>query len=140
MIAGEKIIYLPGTNVLSGGYMHGYITPDDTYCGITPPLAAPSAFISTGFPDPTHPTEKTSQLSIFPNPTHDKFTLVYKGDVIDEGVRVEILDMQGASIMKEHLHRHHSGEFSLGNHPSGLYLVKVQVKDQMETSRLILNK
>ncbi|MEI7727628.1 MAG: hypothetical protein WCK09_21145, partial [Bacteroidota bacterium] len=33
MIAGQNILYLPGTTVVSGGYMLGKIAPNGPYCG-----------------------------------------------------------------------------------------------------------
>jgi len=32
MITGQNIVYLPGTTLDSGGYMHGYITITGNYC------------------------------------------------------------------------------------------------------------
>ena len=53
MIAGVSIDYLPGTTVISGGYIHGYIAPAGPYCLV------PSAPIVTGseedFPGSTPP-------------------------------------------------------------------------------------
>lgn len=42
LIAGRNIIYLPGARCDSGGYMRGYITLDNIYCGgIVPPMISP---------------------------------------------------------------------------------------------------
>ncbi|MCX6268380.1 MAG: PKD domain-containing protein [Bacteroidetes bacterium] len=39
LIAGHNILILPGVSVDSGGYLHGYITSDNVYCGgISPPV------------------------------------------------------------------------------------------------------
>lgn len=34
MIAGENINYLPGTTVLAGGQLTGYITTNGQFCGL----------------------------------------------------------------------------------------------------------
>ncbi len=39
MIAGERIVYYPGTVVEAGGYMHGYINADTRYCCCQAPLS-----------------------------------------------------------------------------------------------------
>jgi hypothetical protein len=41
LIAGSNIICLPGVKVVPGGYLHGYITQNNTYCGgVSPPIVA----------------------------------------------------------------------------------------------------
>jgi hypothetical protein len=137
MIAGQKILYLPGATVLEGGYLHGYITEDNTYCDNTVPNI--SSFM-TGKPEAEQRTEKTSLFTVFPNPTHDKFTLVYNGEPEKAPIRLEILDMHGVTVINEHMFNQRSLEFSIGDKPSGIYLVKVYLKNDMEMRKIVLYK
>lgn len=137
MIAGQKIRYLPGTKVFAGGYLRGYITPDNTYCGNFPPMMAS---VQTGNTELETQPAPTSQFTIFPNPAREKFTLMYKGELTEEPIMVEILDMQGTTIMRDQMTGERTKQFRLGDNPVGLYLVKVNINNQYESLKLILIK
>lgn len=137
LIAGQRINYLPGSTVVSGGYMHGYITPDTTYCGNMPPLMAA---MQTGTAEPEQQPTKSSFFSIFPNPARDKFTLIYRGEITEQPIMVKILDIQGHTILKGQITGQLSKQFSLVDKPSGLYLVMINVNGHYESFKLILQK
>ncbi len=137
MIAGQKILYLPGTSVFSGGYLHGYITTDNTYCGNLMPV---KASVQTGTTRPEQQQAQTSLFTIFPNPARDKCTLMYKGELTEEPIIVEILDMQGTTMMRDQMTGERSIQFRLGNYPSGLYLMKVNVNHRYESLKMIISK
>jgi hypothetical protein len=137
MVAGQKILYLPGTKVLSGGRLVGYITPDNIYCGADPPMMAS---LQTSAPDPVHSPETSSLFTIFPNPARDHFTLRYKGEPTEDPIVVELLDMQGNTVLNDHMTGERSKQFILGDFPAGLYLVKVNLNNQYESLKLILMK
>ena len=134
MIAGQKIRYLPGTKVLSGGYMHGYI--DDIYCGNYPPGYKDAELTAAKEPGPE--PAQTSLFTIFPNPAREKFTLMYKGDPTEEPIIVEIIDIQGTTILKDQITGERSKQFRMIDYPSGIYLVKINVNNRYESLKLIL--
>ena len=74
MIAGQNIVYLPGTKVDSGGYMHGYISTE--FC--TNP-SYPVAGNPQGAADVTaslNEATDATRVIIYPNPTTGMFTQI----------------------------------------------------------------
>ncbi|MEI7981335.1 MAG: GEVED domain-containing protein [Bacteroidota bacterium] len=136
IIAGSKISILYGAKVESGGYLHGYITTTNAYCGGLPP-----AFMALT-------SSETEQLaaalspgfSIFPNPATGRFTLLQKGENADGIVRVEILGMYGELYRNETLVNERAHEFIVSDLAVGLYLVKVVKDGKVEVFKLILTR
>ncbi len=128
-IAGMKIIFLPGTTVQPGGYLHGYIAPSGPFCGaaklteVTAKTEAPVA------------TERT-WFTLFPNPTSGNFTLVMKGEQAYNEVRIEVYGMNGERVLTENMigAKH---EFRFSGIPVGLYFVKVVADEYVETIKLV---
>ena len=135
MIAGMKISYLTGTRVLSGGYMHGYITLTHSYCGSLPPAMVA---LQTDVPDPVQ--ENSTTFAIYPNPSSGDFTLVQKSGPVKGKVTVEILNMHGERLVNSSFANTTKQEFHLADLPSGLYFVRVMKENKMEIIKLILTK
>jgi len=133
MIAGQAIQYLPGTTVQPGGYMHGYITTDNYYCGQQSP-AIPS--IVTGGTEPIG-TFVTPSFTIYPNPTTGNFTLEQKSGKLFGKVLVEIYGLQGDRVMTGELAGEKKHDFSVTDLPYGLYFVKVVADGYVETFKLV---
>ncbi|MEI6434337.1 MAG: GEVED domain-containing protein [Bacteroidota bacterium] len=136
MIAGMKISYLNGATVQLGGYMHGYITNTNAYCGSLPPTMVA---VATGEPEQTSSPASPS-FSIYPNPTTGRFTLIQKGDHTDGIVRVEVIGMRGERLRSEILINERNREFNVSDLSVGLYFVKVVKDDYLETFKLILTR
>ena len=134
MIAGHNIRYLPGTTVMAGGYMHGYITTDDQYCGQQAP-AIPTV-VAGGSEQPATSTQSMS-FSIYPNPTSGNFTVEQKGEGMPADVKVEVYSMRGEKVMTGEIIGEKKHEFWLSNLPHGLYFVKVLAGDYIETFKLV---
>jgi trimeric autotransporter adhesin len=131
-IAWQKIIFLPGTTVHPGAYMHAYISPG-TYCaGPTMPTVAEG----TGEIAPVAGTE-FAPFSIYPNPTTGNFTLVQKGDKFYGNVKVEVYGMHGEKIMTETMIGEKKHDFGFSGMPTGLYFVKVVADGYVETMKLV---
>ncbi len=136
MIAGVKILYLPGTTVQPNGYMHGYITTTNDYCGSPLP-----AFVAVATGEQEQPLQfATSGFSIYPNPTTGRFTLIQKGDNSDGIVRVEIFGMRGETLRSEILINERKHEFNISDLSVGLYFVKVVKNDYVETFKLVVTR
>jgi hypothetical protein len=135
-IAGQKISYLYGTLVEPGGYMHGYITPTDNYCGIpVPPMVA----TVTGTEE-VYITPASAEFAIYPNPTTGKFTLALKNGEILNDVRVDILSLRGEFLRTETLNNERSHDFNMSLVPEGLYFVKIMRNGHSESFKLIVNR
>ncbi len=138
MIAGKTILYLEGTKIEPGGYMHGYITTTNSYCGsLSPAMVAVVSGVEEFTPEP----EPASRMfAIYPNPTSGTFTLMDKGEAQPERVHVEIFDMQGGRIMSTSYTGEKNHHFTLNGLPSGLYFLKVIAGDQAESFKLIITR
>ena len=134
MIAGEKIIYRPGTIINEGGYMHGYIST--TFCGMqSQPLVA----VVTGDGKVPFSAESLA-FRIYPNPTNSNFTLEQKDGIDYSNFKVEIYSMQGARIIDEVIIGQKKHEFMFNDVPGGIYFVKVIAGDHVETIKLVKNR
>jgi hypothetical protein len=136
MVAGEKIYYLPGTVVMPGGYMHGYITTNNQYCGQQTP-SIPTVVTST---EELPAGIMKTVFSIYPNPTSGNFMLEQKSGADFTSVTVEIYSMRGERILTERLAGEKKREFAVSDLPQGLYFVKVVAENYTETFKLVKTK
>jgi hypothetical protein len=136
MIAGQSIRYLPGTTVLLGGYMHGYITTTGEYCGQQLP-ALPSELTNTG----NQTTDLLSSLFIiYPNPATTYFTVEQIAGKISGNVDVLVYGMHGEILMTKKMQEEKKRQFNLTDLPYGLYFVKVIADGQVNTFKLVKTK
>jgi hypothetical protein len=134
MIAGQNIIYLPGTTVFPGGYLHGYITTTNQYCI---PVPAVKQAITSDSPEPD-PAANHPFLRVFPNPTSGVFTLDIKGDESFSGtVSIEIFDMRGSKVVETEMSGNGQLEMSLAGKPAGIYVIHAYSGSRTETSKII---
>ncbi|MCX6269256.1 MAG: choice-of-anchor J domain-containing protein [Bacteroidetes bacterium] len=133
MVAGQHILYYPGTFVHSGSYMHGYIAAGGPYCGAPPAMAE----VISGEKEVQMEQKYPSFIKIFPNPTTGMFMLELTGIDPAEKVRVEIYGMKGEKILAKEITGRKLQEFSLSEAPSGLYFVRVYAQGKAETIKLV---
>ena len=131
MIAGQKILYYPGTTVEPGGYLIGYIAPDGPYCE---PQRSPA--IVAGSRDKSMEREQTF-FRLYPNPTDGKFVLTV--NIIDQAEKatVVIYNMNGEKILSSEITDNMHHEFSLSGRPSGLYLIRVDSGRRSGSLRIV---
>jgi hypothetical protein len=133
LVAGQNILYRPGTQVLAGGYMHGYIAPGGPFC-VT---GIPAVPVIAGEEESYPANDKQTSFTIYPNPTTGKFTLELTGIDFSEKVKVEIYGMKGEKVLAKELTGRKTHDFSLSEVPSGLYFVRVFAGEKAETMKLI---
>ncbi|MCX6305170.1 MAG: Ig-like domain-containing protein [Bacteroidetes bacterium] len=131
MIAGQNILYLPGTKVYAGGYMHGYIAPGGPYC-VFPPFAPVAAGTEETFKEVAQPLFK-----VYPNPTSGDFTLVLGQAGTSGQSNIEIFGMQGEKIISATLKDEMKHVFSLSAKPAGIYFIRVISGNMAETRKII---
>lgn len=132
-IAGENILYYPGTRIDSGGYMLGYIAPGGPWC------TSPSMVTTvTGLEKPGKDASG-NLYRLYPNPSDDRFYLEDISDAGTAGWIVEIFDMNGARVYYGVLDEKKVHAFSLDGQPTGIYLVRVVAKTGTGTTRIMLN-
>jgi PKD repeat protein len=131
LIAGENILFYPGTTVYPGAYLHGSIAPGGPYCiGPTKPTIAAGSRENTILPERTF-------FRVYPNPTTGKFTLTLDGYVPGEKVEVDVYNIKGEKIISDGLLDEVTREFSLSGMPVGLYLIRVISETRIGTARLV---
>lgn len=133
-IAGTNIIYLPGTRVDLGGYMHGYIST--TYCSPYNHPIVPQTIAGLG-DEGSNNGANSSLFKIYPNPTPGNFTLELKGDNPAENVKVEIFGILGERLMSKEMKLEKKQEFSLSERPTGVYVIHVSSGNTTETQKII---
>ena len=138
MIAGIKISYLYGTTVQAGGYMHGYITSTNSYCGSLPPSIVSVINGENEIPPMTIPPSQ--DFAIYPNPTTGAFTLLHKGDALTGNVQVVIFDIRGSRILSTTYPDERSHAFTLQDLSPGMYVVKAASGDHCESFKLIITR
>jgi hypothetical protein len=167
LIAGQNILFLAGTRVDSGGYLHGYITPDNTYCGgLTPPIvlapnpltASPEEILpvvsGSAEPEITAPGEPAGEMTstwpanpadglsnlvkIYPNPSSGVITLELAGAAGPE-LKVSVTDMSGRKVFEKTIHQPRQKEqIDLERCSQGIYHVNVQIGSISTMVKLVL--
>jgi hypothetical protein len=133
MIAGEKILYLPGTVVEAGSYMLGYITQNGQYCGTKP--TAPMVVASVPGTDPL--VSEKLNFRIYPNPTSGSFTLEMTGNGQFHGSVAQICDIRGNKVLDIDLNGLNKQVISLEEQPRGMYFIRVINGQGSETGKVI---
>ncbi len=133
LIAGQNILYLPGTVIDSGAYMYGFIVTNGLYCN-----QPAFALISPNTGNIELPSLKEqSYFKIFPNPTSGVFTLETSGFGGSEKVLAEIYGMRGEKLESVEWSGEKAHQFSLSGRKAGIYLVRVISGKYSGTSRVI---
>ena len=136
-IAGSKILFLPGTVVLPGGYLHGYITTDNTYCTnpgnqlVVNPILEEIEVGSGDF------DFDNIRVKLYPNPTDDLVTLEIASDKSIEKVYVTIYSMLGKVLIRETLTDDYKHQFSLSGNPPGIYMVHLRTDNWSEILKIV---
>jgi hypothetical protein len=134
MIAGQNIIFLPGTTVEPGGYLHGYITTANQYCV---PVLAPAVTSTTGSDESPLMPVNISSFRVYPNPTTGAFTLDLAGDEKTGAARVDIFGMTGNLVLRTEFPAFGKHAMSLAGTAPGLYFIRITTGDRTETLRII---
>jgi hypothetical protein len=135
MIAGQNILYYPGTLVNSGGYMLGYIAPSGPYCGgLTPSMMA----VKTAVEEPVG-NQSSSFFRVYPNPTTGSFTVELTSELPSGDVNVEVYGMQGNKIISTSMNHERKQTLSLEGNQPGCYFIRV-LSDQKSSAAKIIKQ
>jgi hypothetical protein len=157
LIAGEKIIMLPGTRLESGSQVLAYITTDGTFCSekepladeeeeeliaedIADPEAAADSVVVAGLEVAVNPSLISSDASfrVYPNPTGGQFTLELQGYAPGEEAIVGVYGLRGETILRKEIPTDHSMHtLSLEGHPPGIYLIRVVSGNHVGVERIM---
>jgi hypothetical protein len=144
LIAGENIIMLPGTQVLSGGYLHAQITTVGDYCSVITPAPVaksmtdmlPVQQISKAI-EPGDKLNNEASFIVYPNPNPGRFTIELSGYDIQEQVEVTIYGIRGERIQQKNIFGNTHHLFSIEGQLPGVYFVQVRSNDKVGVKRLV---
>ncbi len=135
LIAGQKILILPGTKVWAGGFLHAYITQSSEYCSVLPApdmVAAQSNEISTYTPGST-------LFYLWPNPADSWFKVRLKQMVeSDPAFRAEIFNSKGELILRQDFSGNPGLEVQTSGFTRGVYLIRITGKSYTEILRVVI--
>ena len=133
MIAGEKILYLPGTVVEAGGYMLGYITQSGQYCGSAPTAPLVAASVT----EPAMLVSEKPSFKLYPNPTTGSFTLEFTDSDSAANSSAFICDIRGNKVFDLQLNGSGKQVISLENQPKGMYFIRVFTEKQSGSAKIL---
>jgi hypothetical protein len=138
MIAGMKILYLPGTMVKAGGYMHGIIAPNGPWCGAK--SASIVSVYQQGETQKLVTDKNNTAFSVYPNPTTGDFTIEQTGDEVCESVQIDVYGMQGHKIFSTRQTGQRKTFCSITGAPAGLYNIHINADGVIFSKKLLLIK
>ena len=134
LIAGQNIVFLPGTIVVSGGYLWGKITTTDQYCGVLGPVLKD---VVSGAGDAQQPLPWSSGLRVYPNPASSLVTVELRGVAAGAESRMELFGIQGNRIGSNSITGPGSCSFSVADLPSGVYMLRIVSGSEVQTRMVV---
>jgi hypothetical protein len=135
MIAGQKILYLPGTTVKAGGAMHGYIAPQGPWCS---PAKSSSSLVEQNennqVPEIRHGSES---LKIWPNPTDGLVHVQLNMKDASTTAKIAVYNVFGKEVFATEILVNASGLINLGDLTPGLYVFTAILPQRKEVVKII---
>jgi hypothetical protein len=141
LIAGQRIVMLPGTKAVSGSNLHGFISHNCLWCSAI--NGDQPQFISTMKNSDLKPKQVNNvdfedfSLQIYPNPTKGDFTI----DLLPkpEGVKIQVLVFSslGEQVLQTTIGESAKVTLSIEDQPAGIYIVKVILKGRVAIVKII---
>ncbi len=149
LIAGHAIQCLPDTRVDSGGYLHGYITLNNTFCGGVIPGSEPMVSVAAT-PEPVQPSflppsgalpqPLDGVLKLFPNPSTGMITIEINNPAKLD-LHIAITDMAGRQIFSKRVTDFFQRSTAdLTAFPAGFYIVYLHAGQLINTTKLVLTE
>ena len=132
MIAGQKISFLTGTTINSGGYLHGYISTNGQYCNTSSPSMVATSIDETGNVIPNG-----DLFSVYPNPTSGSFKVKINETIKPGKSTVTLYGNLGEPVFTVEKDALTDQEFSLSGKPSGIYFLRVSTGTMQQTKKII---
>ncbi len=135
-IAGQKVILEPGFIAYYGSYIHAYITTTGDYCSQQSSMVATDNGTEQ---DKIGLIKKTNndEITIYPNPTNDKFTIDFKG--VETTANIRIVSFQGAIILETEIKNQLTKELNIQCFPEGMYLIVINTGEKQIIKKIIKN-
>ena len=138
LVAGQKILMLPGTHAKDGSYLHALISGVGFCSGLPLSIIASKTEEETQL---THTIAETLSderfFKIYPNPTTGIFTLELNS-VNDSGsVKIEIFNLLGERILNTEQKTNSHYQFDLSGNKAGVYFIRVNSSGRINQKKLI---
>ena len=136
MIAGEKILYLPGTTVKAGGFMHGYIAPQGPWCAMFKESATGSETEGASDEDEQGRSSENG-FRVYPNPTTGSFIVDFETGTEVTPAIIQCYDLMGDLIMEKTIHSGTKHELTLEGRKPGIYLLRLIQENNSVIKKII---
>jgi hypothetical protein len=130
LISGGNIIFLPGTTVFDGGYLHGSITSAGLFCNA--PVLKEAGISSL---DPADAGDY--QFRIFPNPATTEVNVSLSGISEKQQSELSLFGIRGNRIFTRTLTGSENISFSVAGLPPGIYTLRLISGDKVQTKKLV---
>ena len=136
-IAGQRIIFFPGTLIQHNAYMHAYITEDESFCLSPKSIVASEETIFIHDKAGGAIDDGNMLFRVWPNPFRDDITISLTGDHVSSSIQLEVYHVMGKKAYQEELQGEQPYNINLSFLPEGVYLLRVIADEQMHTEKLI---
>jgi len=139
MIAGEKILYLPGTTVQHGGYLHGYIAPQGPWCQAYKSTSATPEISELAARDDQKMIRENG-FRVYPNPTEGSFTVELLSDPGETPVAIRCYDLTGSLILEKEIVVGRKLGMTLTGWEPGIYVIRITADKWFGYKKIIKTK
>ncbi len=135
-VAGQNILFLPGTLVLNGGHLLGRIATAGDYCNIVTKASGDGNEAISGNINPV--LQNNDQFfKVYPNPTSGDFTLELSAEPNGTSVKVQCYNLMGVRIMEKEFNSGKNHKLTLVDQKPGLYVLKVIQNEETGMQKII---
>lgn len=134
LIAGQNIIFHPGTSVLEGGFLWARITTTEDYCNQPDNILASEEILAEETADII---PDGSFFKVFPNPTTGIVQLSIINSKENKDITVEVYDILGERFIKQDFFGSSHSEIDLSGMPKGIYFIRVFRGSELGVEKVI---
>ncbi|OFY87112.1 MAG: hypothetical protein A3F72_16530 [Bacteroidetes bacterium RIFCSPLOWO2_12_FULL_35_15] len=131
--ATTQTIIVDGNLLAVGNYPYSVIVAESNGCEGTDTVIV-TVDLCTGIDE----IEDVAVFNIYPNPSQGQFTVASTSAVTND-VTIEVSDLEGRVIYKEHIDELTSKIIKLNNPATGLYFLKIQVASKIIIKKITVN-
>lgn len=127
LLAGQKIVLLPTTNVMSGSYLHARIDDGGPYC---------STFKNQSFKE-RNDLAGNQFFKVYPNPTEGSFTVSFIQETESKTSKLSVYNLFGKLILECTVESDIPSKLSLNDQYPGVYIIRITNGQQSGTFKII---
>jgi len=138
LVAGQKILMLPGTHAKDGSYLHAWISSVGFCSGL------PLSIIASKTEEEAQPIHTIAEtlsderfFKVYPNPTKGIFTLELNSVNESGSVKIEIFNLLGERILNTEQQTNSHYQFDLSGNKAGVYFIRVNNTGNIDQKKLI---